>query len=884
MPAPVSNDDLTDVILKSGVIEEGRLRAYVKKLADSESGLPPDPNKLGGLMVRDGILTYFQAEQLLQGKWKRFFIGKYKVLERLGVGGMGQVFLCEHKLMKRKVAVKVLPAAKSNDEAALSRFYREARAVAAVDHPNLVRAYDIDQDENLHFLVMEFVDGTNLHDLVRKFGPVDVLRACHYIFGSVVGLHHAHEMGLVHRDIKPANILVDRTGVVKILDMGLARFFHPDEDDNLTKKFDESVLGTADYLAPEQAIDSSSVDIRADIYGLGGTFYYMLTGFPPFPEGSVAQKLLWHQTKAPKAVRVYRPEIPEGVAAIVDKMMAKDASQRYQSPAELMEALAPWVQTPIPPPPDAEMPQMSLAASGGVPGRAAPGSGPSLNTSLGSNPIYTTPAPAQSKTELLPATIVAQPFAGAPPVARAAPPTPAPLYSPAPVAAATAVAVGIPAVWESLGGAETIRNSDGNTGTKPRPAESEEDEDEAPPKPSRTARGSGMKKPGSKKMKFAPVLILAGVGLFAFVGIAVAGLFVWKPWAKVETVSTHTSDGRKVYVTSSGQSPDPTLTRKTLREAIGSARSGDTIVLLDSHYESPALRLQGSARIPLKNVRIESGPNGPATWTFKLDPALKDASTQAALELLNVEDVTVEGIIFELGGTAHAGLYAAGTCPGLTYQNVTVRNPKTSGFRIHNLTADAARPMRIIKARVSGTARYEAGVSIHSSPNLSNQSIHILDGRFEGPAKDAFEIEGAATGIEIRNNRVLGFDTGLHIVGALAPEKALAVKLERNTFQSLGGAGIALDGPLANAQHIAVERNYFANVPALVRAANPIGIQASENARDAAAKEGPVNLAAVQIDGVTLSSNKENDGEFLRPNGGAKMPTLAGGKTPVGAE
>ena len=252
MPAPVSNDELTDVILKSGVIDEGRLRAYVKKLAESESGMPADPNKLGGLMVRDGILTYFQAEQLLQGKWKRFFIGKYKVLERLGVGGMGQVFLCEHKLMKRKVAVKVLPAAKSNDEAALSRFYREARAVAAVDHPNLVRAYDIDQDENLHFLVMEFVDGTNLHDLVRKHGPVDVLRACHYIFGSVVGLHHAHEMGLVHRDIKPANILVDRTGVVKILDMGLARFFKPDDDDMLTKKFDESVLGTADYLAPNR--------------------------------------------------------------------------------------------------------------------------------------------------------------------------------------------------------------------------------------------------------------------------------------------------------------------------------------------------------------------------------------------------------------------------------------------------------------------------------------------------------------------------------------------------------------------------------------------------------------------------------------------------------
>ena len=177
MPAPASTDELTDIILKSGVIEEPRLRAYLAKLVDP----PADLAKLGGLMVRDGILTYFQAEQLLQGKWKRFFIGKYKVLEKLGVGGMGQVFLCEHKLMKRRVAVKVLPAAKAQDPASLQRFYREARAVAAVDHPNIVRAYDIDEDGGLHFLVMEFVDGSNLHDLVKRHGPMEVLRACHYM-------------------------------------------------------------------------------------------------------------------------------------------------------------------------------------------------------------------------------------------------------------------------------------------------------------------------------------------------------------------------------------------------------------------------------------------------------------------------------------------------------------------------------------------------------------------------------------------------------------------------------------------------------------------------------------------------------------------------------
>src|ERR1700730_13544444 len=213
-------------------MEDKRLDAYVQKQRAAGT-LPSEPPKLAGLFVHDGLLTHFQAEQIMLGKWRRFTIGKYKVLERLGSGGMGAVYLCEHKLMRRRVAVKVLPAAKAADEASLQRFYREARAVAALDHPNIVHAYDIDQDENLHFLVMEYVDGASLQDIVKKTGPMDISRACHYLRQSALGLEHAHQAGLVHRDIKPGNIMVDRSGVVKILDMGLARFFH-DEDDMLT--------------------------------------------------------------------------------------------------------------------------------------------------------------------------------------------------------------------------------------------------------------------------------------------------------------------------------------------------------------------------------------------------------------------------------------------------------------------------------------------------------------------------------------------------------------------------------------------------------------------------------------------------------------------------
>lgn len=364
MPAPATADEFFDLIRKSGLVDDARLTAYQSR------GDRPAPRALAGELVRDGVLTGFQAEQLMQGKWKRFHIGKYRILEKLGTGGMGQVFLCEHKLMRRRVAVKVLPAAKAADPASLERFYREARAVAALDHPNIVRAYDIDQDESLHFLVMEYVDGISLQELVMRFGPLDPVRACHYVNGIAVGLHHASQAGLVHRDIKPANILVERTGVVKVLDMGLARFFNPDENDLLTKKYDENVLGTADYLAPEQAVDSHAVDIRADLYALGGTFYFLLTGRSPFPDGTVAQKLLSHQSREPVPIQKLRPEVPDEIVAVVRRLMAKEPADRYQTPAELLAVLADRVRVPIPPPADAEMPQLSPAALGV--GRPAP--------------------------------------------------------------------------------------------------------------------------------------------------------------------------------------------------------------------------------------------------------------------------------------------------------------------------------------------------------------------------------------------------------------------------------------------------------------------------------------------------------------------------------
>src|SRR5262245_12421157 len=210
MAAPATTDEFIDLVRKSGVVDEKRLDAFVTQMRNGGT-TPDNAGKLAGLMVQEGILTHFQAEQIMLGKWRRFTIGKYKVLERLGSGGMGSVYLCEHKFMRRRVAVKVLPAAKAEDQASLERFYCEARAAAALDHPNIVRAYDTDKDENLHFLVMEYVDGASLQEIIKKFGPMNILFACHYVRQAAVGLQHAHEAGLVHRDIKPGNLLVDRT-------------------------------------------------------------------------------------------------------------------------------------------------------------------------------------------------------------------------------------------------------------------------------------------------------------------------------------------------------------------------------------------------------------------------------------------------------------------------------------------------------------------------------------------------------------------------------------------------------------------------------------------------------------------------------------------------
>lgn len=361
MPAPTTIDGFLELGIKSGLLETDAVQTC--RGVWQESGrIPQSPKEVADSLIEQGMLTHFQAEKLIAGRWRGFVIaGKYRLLERLGAGGMGQVFLCEHITMGRKVALKILPVAQAEDPASLARFYREARAVARLDHPNIVRAHDIDHNGKLHFIVLEFVDGCNLHDFIRRNGTLSPVRAAHYIRQAALGLQHAHEAGLVHRDIKPGNLLLDRQGTVKILDMGLARFFHEDSAAFIKEYEVGYIIGTGDYIAPEQIVDSR-VDIRADIYSLGGTMYYLLTGKSPFQDGTNAQKIIWHQVRHPKTLRVLRPDLPEALVRVFERTIAKEPARRFQTPLELAKVLEPFAPGPVAAPSVDEMPASVLGS------------------------------------------------------------------------------------------------------------------------------------------------------------------------------------------------------------------------------------------------------------------------------------------------------------------------------------------------------------------------------------------------------------------------------------------------------------------------------------------------------------------------------------------
>jgi len=292
-------------------------------------------------LVERGLLTPWQAAELAAGRTS-FFLGKYKLLGELGRGGMGAVYKAIHSRLGRVVALKVMAPKLVSDEQAVARFRREIEAAAALNHPHVVAAFDADHVEGTHFLVMEYVEGESLADLLKRQNRLPVTTACEYIRQAALGLAHAHERGMAHRDIKPANLLLTRTAdgqpLVKILDMGLARFTSERrEDSDLTST--GQVMGTPDYIAPEQARSTKSADIRSDIYSLGCTLFRCLTGQLPFEGESVVEKLMARAMGDAPRLRQYLPEAPAPLEAVVSRMLARDPAARYQTPTEVAAAL-----------------------------------------------------------------------------------------------------------------------------------------------------------------------------------------------------------------------------------------------------------------------------------------------------------------------------------------------------------------------------------------------------------------------------------------------------------------------------------------------------------------------------------------------------------------
>jgi len=264
-------------------------------------------------------------------------IGKYQISKRLGAGGMGIVYLASDDELKRTVALKVLSQDRANNPILVRRFKSEGQAAALLQHKNIVSVYEAGQADGYLFLALEYVEGIDLLEWVNRHGPIPVKRSVEIMRQATEALQHAYERNIVHRDIKPSNLMIARDGTVKLTDMGLARSIDETLDTTITR--DGTTVGTVDYMAPEQASNSKAADARSDIYSLGCTWFHLLTGRPPYPEGSVTNKIAAHISSPLPDPRLLNAEIPEAVVAVIHRMLAKKKEQRYQTPAELLEDL-----------------------------------------------------------------------------------------------------------------------------------------------------------------------------------------------------------------------------------------------------------------------------------------------------------------------------------------------------------------------------------------------------------------------------------------------------------------------------------------------------------------------------------------------------------------
>jgi serine/threonine protein kinase len=344
-------DGFLRAILRSGLLNRAQLKAALKGVPRERRD---DPQALADHLIRTGKLSRFQANKLLKGMGVGLILGPFQLLTPIGQGGMGTVFLARDARGNQLVALKVLPPRRARiEERTLARFRREMEMSQKVIHQHLAWTYEVGSVRGVHYIAMEYIPGRTLSRLVVEEGPLPLARATRLMVEVAWGLAHAHQQGLIHRDIKPSNIQVTPNHHAKVLDLGLALFQDEVVEDHTIVGGRGYIVGTMDYISPEQSTDPTGVDVRADLYSLGCTLYFALTGQPPFPGGTSKQKIQRHRTEGPAPIETLRPDLPADFVRLLNSLMSKDPAQRPPSARAAAEALSVWASEAPPESPEA---------------------------------------------------------------------------------------------------------------------------------------------------------------------------------------------------------------------------------------------------------------------------------------------------------------------------------------------------------------------------------------------------------------------------------------------------------------------------------------------------------------------------------------------------